>query len=389
MGGSRDKQKRILFVDDEKYCLDGLRRVVHTACPDWTTHYTQNAQDALREISSYTFDAIVSDINMPGADGFEFLCHLKLSPITRDIPVIIITGIGEDQLKRQALELGAADLLNKPVSAEDLLARLRSVLKLKETQDQLKLQNQILDQKVKERTDELESAHRDAIWRLALAAEFRHEETGRHTFRVGYFSRILAEELGMSADFLDTIFWASPLHDVGKIGIPDEILLKPGKLDQDEWFIMTKHCEIGSRILRQTPEFDAEFQSEYLKTAFKPPKMNPILKMAAEIALTHHEKWNGTGYPNQIAKDNIPLPGRIVGLVDAYDALRSERPYKPAFSEEKTLNIMKADVGKHFDPMIFAAFKNKHNQIKELRERFDRPENVRRSALDDALVNFI
>jgi len=362
--------KSILLVDDEQNCLEGLRRILHRFCPGWVMCSTHSVDAALERIAGAAFDAIVSDIRMPGKDGFELLRILKSTPKTRDIPVVILTGSGETTFKGKALEMGAADLLNKPVCAEDLLARLRNVLRLKEFQDELKQQNETLDRKVKERTAELEASRRDVIWRLGLAAEYRNEETGRHILRVGLFSRILAEEVGMTADYVETILLASPLHDIGKIGIPDAILLKPGSLDEEEWAIMKNHCQIGSSLLCDTPELSIEFRSEYSDNAGGVSTDNPIMRMAGEIALTHHERWDGSGYPHHLVGEAIPLSGRIVGLMDVYDALRSERPYKPSFSEDASVEMIREQAGRQFDPMLCAAFEKRQEQIRVIFERY-------------------
>ena len=255
--------------------------------------------------------------------------------------------------------MGATDLLNKPVIQEDLIARLRSALRLKSFQDDLKAHNDLLEQKVKDRTAQVEESRLDILFRLGKAAEYRDEETGNHVLRVGCYCQVLAQELGMDADFTEMILLTSPLHDVGKIGIPDHILLKPGKFTPQERSIMQQHCAIGAQLLSE------ELRSPDLCGINKPPgpqrktarpKDSPLMQMAASIALSHHEKWDGSGYPNSLADQDIPLVARIVAIPDIYDALRSARPYKPAFSEEKTLQIMKEECGTHLDPMVFAAF---------------------------------
>ena len=252
------------------------------------------------------------------------------------------------------------------------MARLRSVLHLKACQDELKCQNELLEQKVRERTRQLEASRLDIIWRLGKAAEFRDEDTGNHILRVGYFSRAIAEALGVERDFVDRLFLAAALHDIGKLGVPDSILLKPGKLTEDEWRIMRQHCEIGAAILQQHSNMGRAFQergSQESSTLCESPE-NPILEMAATIALTHHEKWNGDGYPRGLAEEEIPLAGRIVAISDVYDALTSERPYKPAFSEEKALAIIREGVGQHFDPEVCAAFALSIETIVAIRNEF-------------------
>ena len=353
-------RNQILFVDDEPKFLDGVRRMLHSQEDIWDMRFARSVDEALEELRENNFDMVISDVNMPDKDGFQFLEILAESESTKDIPVVILTGTGEHDLKRKALARGATDLLNKPVVPEDLLARIRSVLQLKSYQDQLKDQNRILEEKVQERTAELEESRLDVILRLGKAAEYRDEETGNHILRVGSYCRVLAEELGMECASVELIFLASPLHDIGKIGVPDSILLKKGRLKPSERKVMQQHCHIGADILLQQPSGMKNFliwRTKYSDTRSARSE-NPLLQMATTIALSHHEKWDGSGYPQALQGEQIPLPGRIVALADVYDALRSTRPYKEAFSEDETLAIMRDEAVSHFDPMVFAAFED-------------------------------
>jgi response regulator RpfG family c-di-GMP phosphodiesterase len=366
-------KQRILFVDDEPNFLNGLRRMLRPERAAWDMTYVGGANEALAACRDTAFDLIVSDVDMPGKNGFELLSALQTDEHTRDIPVIILTGKGQDQLKRDALERGAADLLNKPVHHEDLIARIRSLLKLKSYQDELKQQNMKLDWKVRERTQELERSRIDIVLRLGKAAEYRDEDTGNHVLRVGCYCRALAEELGMDKEFCDLILLTGPLHDIGKIGVPDSILLKPGKLTDEEWVTMRSHSAIGANILLKDPsnlnhylaKSDADSGDGEL-----PKGENPLLEMAASIALTHHEKWNGKGYPAGLSGEEIPIVGRITALADVFDALGSDRPYKKAFPEEKVLSIIREDTGTHFDPSVAAAFEARINEFRDISARF-------------------
>jgi putative two-component system response regulator len=351
-------KRRILFVDDEPHVLEGLRRMLHAHRLQWDMTFVGSTEEALNQICGGIPDVIVSDVAMPGKDGFELLTELRSSEDTKDVPVVMLTGARDDGLKRKALTLGATDLLNKPVNREDLVARLQSVLRLKSYQDELKGQNELLEQRVDERTAELAASRLDIIWRLGKAAECRDEDTGNHIVRVGCYCRILAEALGMKRGFVETLFLASPLHDIGKIGIPDSILLKEGPLTDDEWEVMRQHCAIGAELLRANPRPVSPVLAWRGELANLPREQtdNPILKMAASIALTHHERWDGAGYPGGLAGEAIPPESRIVAVSDVYDALRMERPYKPAYPESETLGIMEDEVGRHFDPTVFAAF---------------------------------
>ncbi|MGB2987639.1 MAG: response regulator, partial [Phycisphaerae bacterium] len=275
-------KKRILFVDDEPNVLEGLRRMLRAQSARWDMRFVSSADEALDQIRQTWPDVLVSDVMMPGKDGFALLTELRESGRTKDMPVIMLTGVNAADVKRRALTLGATDLLNKPVEAEDLIARLQSVLRLKSYQDELKAQNEILDRRVRERTAELAASRLDIIWRLARAAEFRDEDTGNHVVRVGYYCRVLAEELGMQREFVETLFLASPLHDIGKIGVPDSILLKRGRLTTGEWEIMKKHCAIGEDILCQDSRPTNPFLDRLLGRQ-KPTETacNPLLSMAA------------------------------------------------------------------------------------------------------------
>ncbi|MFQ5686432.1 MAG: HD domain-containing phosphohydrolase [Candidatus Scalindua sp.] len=366
------KKKRILFVDDEPNVLNGLRRMLHSQRVEWEMSYVCSVDVALGRLEDTCFDVIVSDIKMPDKDGFELLKLLHKSEITRNIPVIIVTGCNESDMKRRALDLGAADLINKPVCREDLLARLHSVLRIKSYQDELNNQNKILEQKVKERTLELENSRLDIIWRLGKVAEFRDEETGNHVVRVGWYSRIIAESLGMGEDFVEMLFLTSPLHDIGKIGIPDEVLLKRGSLSYEQWEIMKQHCEIGSEVFNQDYGGMKSFLAWSWKNAHKRYKNenNPLYKMAATITMTHHERWDGTGYPKGLAGKDIPLESRIVAISDVYDALCSVRPYKQAYPESKAMAILSKEVGLHFDPDVFKAFENSLEEIRSVTVQF-------------------
>ena len=218
--------------------------------------------------------------------------------------------------------------------------------------------NVLLGQKVRERTRELGRSQQEIIWRLGKAAEYRDEETGNHVMRVGAYSRLLAERLGLPSDFVQGLFLTSPLHDVGKIGIPDKILLKPGKLTPEEWKIMERHCVIGAAILMQYPRGMQPFLAwnRINAASDSSPTENGLLKMAASIALTHHERWDGQGYPMGMPGKDIPLESRIVALADTYDAMSLARPYAPAFPREKVIQTIRDEDGSHFDPDVCAAF---------------------------------
>lgn len=354
--------RNVLFVDDEPNFLAGLRRLLRGRRDAWNLFFAESVDEALALAARQPLDTIVTDVNMPGRDGFELLAALKADERTRDIPVIILTGNAESNLKRRGLDMGAADLLNKPVNLEDLTARVGSALRLKAYEDLLRNQNAILEEKVRERTAALAYSRQDIIWRLAKAGEFRDQDTGEHVLRVADCSGALAAALGLPHEFCEALTITSPLHDIGKIGVPDGILFKPGRLTADERNIMERHCEIGATILLERPPDHANTPpAEELPSAIDPRDTSETVELrllAAELTLTHHERWDGTGYPRALAGSQIPISGQIVAVADVYDALRSVRAYKPAYSVAETMDIMNNMRGNHFAPAVFDAFEN-------------------------------
>lgn len=358
----------VLFVDDDPSFLDGLRRMLHPHAGEWTMTFAASVDEALQQLEELNIDTVVSDLQMPHRNGFDLLQRIAMSADLCHVPVIIMTGAAERDLKRRALDQGATDLLNKPVDHADLIARIRSVLRLKAYQDQIRGQNDLLERKVRERTRALDMSRIDLIWRLGRVAEFRDEQTGNHIMRVGSYCKVLAETLGMPPDFAEMIVLTSPLHDIGKIGIPDDILLRPGKLTAAEWDSMRRHCAIGAEILRQDAWVRSPMQaiSPLDSTDGHGSRGNPFLEMASSIALAHHEWWDGTGYPRQLSGEGIPVEARIVAVADVYDALSSARPYKPAFPEEVVLSLMQRKVGSHFDPAVYEAFRRSLPAFREI-----------------------
>ena len=361
----------ILFIDDEPAVLDAFRRMLKYGDSEWATSFALSVDEALKIISELECDVIVSDITMPGKSGLDLLRILRESEKTRNIPVVIVTGNADRTLKRQALDLGAADLLNKPVDFDDLVARIRSAIRLKSYQDEIRTHNQLLEQRVRERTIELELSRRDIIGRLAKAGEYRDEATGNHVARVGWYCRAIAGALGLCPSTVDLVFLASPLHDIGKIGIPDAILLKPDRLSPEERKVMEQHCAIGTGILSECPKV-LEVYGHNVAQPMSEVSLkyeNPLLQMASSIALGHHEKWDGEGYPNRVRGDKIPLEARIAAVADVFDALGTKRPYKPAYAEEKARAIMRKESGKHFDPDVYAAFEKASDEIRLIQHK--------------------
>jgi len=369
-GGS--VKAELLFVDDEPNVLHSLRRIMHRYTPDWNCTYAGSAEEALLIIEGQSVDLVTADISMPGDSGFDLLRHLKKHQFYADLPVLILTGNQDASLKSKALDLGAADLISKPISQQDLLARIRTTLREKKRQEQIKHRNQVLDRAVRERTRELELSRLDLIWRLARAAECHDRNTGNHIVRVAHYSLVLARNLELPEDVCQRIFQASPLHDIGKIGVSDRILLKPGPLDSDERVQIEDHCRMGAALLARESFPLSPFHSAVdnpVETVSEQER-NPFLDMAAEIALSHHEHWDGRGYPNGLCGEAIPLSARICAVADVYDALTTARPYKPALEESDVLKIMRSDKGQHFDPDIFDCFEQSLDEFRAIRERF-------------------
>lgn len=367
-GARRDiRNAKILIVDDESLNIEVVQRYLQIG--GFTNILdTDNAGQALPLIGLHRPDLVLLDIQMPGITGLQILSAVRSDPVLSQTPVIILTGCSDPETKLVALRAGATDLLAKPVHSEELLARISNVLKVKAVQDQLSLYSEQLEEAVRRRTAELEASRLEVIHCLARAAEFRDDDTGQHVLRVGRYARIIGEELGFPREQLDLLEPAAQLHDVGKIGIADSVLLKPGKLTQDEFEQMQRHCGFGKRIADPISESDAKILRKHAEIGARimDSSCSPILELAKQIALTHHERWDGSGYPLGLAGEDIPLCGRITAVADVFDALSSKRPYKPAFPLAKCFEIMAEGRGKHFDPVILDAFFARRAEIIEI-----------------------
>jgi putative two-component system response regulator len=318
--------------------------MLHKERAFWDLNTANSVDDALDYLMRERVDLVVCDFNMPGKNGLDLISAIRSCDVLADIPVVMLTGNAESDLKRRALDCGAVDLLSKPVHREDLVARIRSVLQIRSYQETLRSMNADLEQRVAEKTHELECSRNELIWRLSYAVETRDDNTGAHIARVASLTKVIAEQLGLERAVVDRLFAASPLHDIGKIAIPDVILQKPGALTEQERRVIESHCRTGWEILMRPFGFGAD-----------DPPGNPLLKCAAEIALTHHEKWDGSGYPAGLKGEDIPISGRIVAVSDVLDALCDERPYKPRISFDESFRIVSEMSGVHFDPSIIDA----------------------------------
>jgi putative two-component system response regulator len=354
----------ILLADDEP----GILRLLKALCEGmgYRTIEALNGVEAVAMTVRFLPDLAIMDGTMPVKSGFEAIQELKANPLTEHIPIVMLTGLKTREDRLKGISAGANDFLTKPVDAEELALRVRNNLKIKEYHDFLKDHAVILEEQVSKRTKELHrtldelvkaselvtQGYLDTIFRLAVVSEYKDEDTGTHIRRISYYTKELASTLGMDADFTEGIFHASIMHDIGKVGIPDSILLKPGALSPAEWETMKSHTENGARILSGSN--------------------SPYLKMAEAIARSHHERWDGSGYPSGLSGESIPMAARITNIADQYDALRTRRPYKPAISHAETVRIITEGDGRtmprHFDPRILKCFSAHAGRFEEIYE---------------------
>ncbi|MGO2354271.1 MAG: response regulator [Marinomonas foliarum] len=333
----------ILIVDDTPENIDVLAATLRN---DYDLKIATNGKKALQiaQQSSPKPEMILLDVMMPEMDGYEVCRQLKANPVTSDIPVLFVTAKANPCDEEQGFALGAVDYITKPISPPRVKARVRTHIALYN-------QNRQLQKKVKERTLSLEQNRLRIIQHLGRAVEYKDNETGAHVIRMSHYSKFLAEAYGGNPDWVEMVFNAAPMHDVGKIGIADSILLKPGKLDHDEWDTMKQHTIFGAKILGDCDD-------------------DPMLNMAKVIALTHHEKWDGSGYPYGLKGEEIPIEGRIVAIADVLDALLSKRPYKAPWTLEETLKYMDENAGLHFDASLIQLLHAVMPEIEEVRAAY-------------------
>jgi putative two-component system response regulator len=307
------QQAKILIVDDEPLNLKVLKQVLQD---DYRLSFAKNGVDALELVKKERPGLILLDVMMPGMTGFEVCRQLKSDPDTHTIPVIFVTALADEADESEGFNAGGVDYINKPISPALVSARVKTHLSLVHI-------------------DELKNTHLELIQRLGRAAEFKDNETGMHVIRMSHVSGRIALEMGMDAGFAEQLVHAAPMHDIGKIGIPDHVLLKPGKLDDEELAIMRTHPQLGAEILDKSN--------------------SQLIRLAHTVALYHHEKWDGSGYPFGLKGEEIPIEARIVAVADVFDALLSKRPYKEAWPVEKAVEEIKSQINRHFDPQVVAA----------------------------------
>ncbi len=346
---------RILIIEDQPEIRSMLSSYLKTN--GYETKTAENGLDALFLLEQWPADLVTVDLNMPIMNGHDFIEKAVLR--WPDMPIVVVSGIGAVDQAVDALRIGARDFITKPVENFSLVKNtIEKALESAELIRQNRDYQQNLEKKVEQRTIELEEIKRQLLYSLGKSAEYRDNETGRHVIRVGKICSLLAKAMGLNASLAKTFSEAAPLHDIGKIGISDTILLKPGKLSAEEWHIMKKHCEIGCDILRHyssAKEHEKVDFAEIISLADDIGELT-LLEMAMVIALCHHERWDGQGYPCNLSGTTIPLIARIVAVVDVYDALGSERPYKKSLPEEVCQKILQEGRGSHFDPEIIDMF---------------------------------
>jgi putative two-component system response regulator len=360
---------KILLVDDEasnRKMMAGLMEhygyIYETA---------ENGIEALTKCGDFQPDLVLMDILMPGLDGLEAIKRLKNNPATKNIPVVLVTALDDRESRIKGLEAGASDYLSKPIDRSELIVRVRNLLKIKEYEDFILRYNTLLEDQVNRKTEKLKKANEamtnlnaslketqleikesymETVRRLTIVAEYKDEETSGHIKRICNYAKILSKELALPKRVAENLFFASPMHDIGKIAIPSEILLKTSRLTNEEFALMKTHSDIGSKILGGS-------QLEFLQ-------------VAERIARTHHERWDGGGYPKGLKGEEIPIEGRIMIIIDQYDALRGKRPYKPSLNHETVYKIITEGDGRtmprHFDPKVLTAFKNVHKELEAI-----------------------
>jgi putative two-component system response regulator len=341
---------QIVIVDDVEANLLLLRHFISLQEGAHDVQAFTDAQQALDFCQLTAPDLVITDYMMPGLDGIEFIRRLRATPARGEVPVLMVTANDEIDVRHRALEAGANDFLTKPLDKVEFRARLRNMLALRAGQRRLEDRAAWLAEEVLKATDDLRRQERETIFRLSRAAEFRDPETGDHIQRMAHYSWMIAVRLGLPLEQQRLMLEAAPMHDVGKVGIPDHILLKPGKLTDEEFAIMKQHPVIGHSILSGSA--------------------SPLLEMAAAIALSHHEKYDGSGYPLALRGEAIPIVGRIVAVADVFDALTSARPYKPAWELERALDFMREQRGRHFDPQCVDVFLERLDEVHSVRARF-------------------
>ena len=349
---SSETREKILVVDDDPQIVDLIGKIL--SGEGFRFEGASSGPEGIAKAKELNPDLVLLDLQMPGMDGFETCRRLKEDRITEHIPVIVVTSFQDRESRLRALKAGASDILGKPIDSMELLVRAENILKAKRYQDFLEEHSGTLETQVQERVRQFKEALLDTAHRLTLASEYRDVDTFNHVKRVGFYTEVLAMHSGIAAEEVEILAYASRMHDIGKVGIPDAILLKQGELTKDEFEIIKTHTTIGARILKGSS--------------------SPYLQAAEVIALTHHERWDGSGYPQGLKGVNIPIGGRIMYLADVYDVVRSKRPYKPSIDHESAIELL---AGKgpiirpgHIDPDLLRGFHLSAERFREIFEEY-------------------
>ena len=364
MHQERDEGDLILVVDDDEASRRLLAKVLHRN--DYRCITASGLSDAKERLREERFSLVLSDMDMPGGSGLDLM--MSIASDHPDVATVLVSGIDDPKVARTAVDMGAYGYVTKPFDNNQILIAVASALRRRSAEKENRDHRARLEQMIKQRTDEMvgyigrleraeqemKTLQRETIQRLSLAAEFRDDDTPRHVQRVSRYCSLIAERSGETSERCELIGIAGAMHDVGKIGIPDVILMKPGPLTDEEWDTMKRHCEIGHRLLSGT-------NSEVLNTA-------------ATVALTHHERIDGSGYPQGLRGEEIPIEGRITAIADVFDALTSHRVYSRAVSANTAMTMMKAGRGTHFDPMLLDVFLGEMGIVLGIKERFADPE---------------
>ena len=340
---------KVLIVDDTPLNL-ALMQTLIGKLADCEPVTFSDPREAIEWCKNNQLDLLIVDYMMPIIDGIEFIKRFKSDAAHEDVPILMVTADHEKQTRYDALQGGATDFLNKPIDRHEFLPRVRNMLALRRAHLQTRERARLLADEVAHATREIHAREREMVTRLARAAEFRDPETGAHIQRMSHYSELIARQLGVDAEYQRAILLAAPMHDVGKLGIPDSVLLKPGRLTSDEFEVMKRHPKHGFDILNESS--------------------SPVIQLAASIALSHHERFDGDGYPHGLAAEDIPLEGRIVAVADVFDALTSSRPYKKAWSLDDARAHLESGRSRHFDPACIDAFLGAWPQVLAIRERF-------------------
>ncbi|MEA1890367.1 MAG: response regulator [Pseudomonadota bacterium] len=343
-----DKKSLVVIVDDQSTGRKILAQIIRDIDSDIAVKVFSSPIDALEYVLSHTPDLILTDYKMPVMDGVQFIREIRAISDCRDVPVVVVTVVEDRSVRYQALDAGATDFLTRPIDQYECRARCRNLLTLRRQQKIICDRAKWLEVQVAKGTREIKARERETLLRLAKAGEYRDEGTGNHVLRIARYTRLLAEALQLPLCDCEELELAAPMHDIGKVGIPDSILLKEGPLNEQEMDIMREHPGIGHEILKDSP-------SRYIS-------------LGAEIALSHHEKYDGTGYPNALKGDAISLAGRIVAVVDVFDALTTRRPYKKAWPLEDAVDYIRNSSGSHMDPDVVEAFLDNLEKIRKIKD---------------------